>query len=339
MSKIGWIIAIAALAAVTFALDGGCRFGWDAGFCVLDRATIAPSIHDTGEFMLTEVVSLAVCLIGLVIAYIAYVDGDARGVRLAALFILLFAISLISENNLMRDDVRPQFVLVLLIWISIEFLIARSPAAIALLVLGVLVAALGQLGDHTTEVQFENFFGMSIADSPLAGIARTFGALEEPLEMAGWLLFVVGAVVGLDIRPIPHHRARFLGLMLVGGLAIVVGNTYLHVPDDHPHQALRKFGLFCSVAGVALASIALLLRHARQGALAQAYCALFIVAAYWIGAYAPTIYVHEHSKTISSWVWIFPVLTGYYALVRFRRSYGEPDTHHAYRSTESRLDW
>lgn len=299
MTKTEWIIAIALLSAVTFILAAGCAMGWDIGLCLDSQATIAPFLDQPGEFMLTEVVSLVACLIGLLIAYSAYIDGDARGVRVAGLFILLFAIALISENNLMRDDIRPQFILVLLIWISIELLIARSPAAIGLLVLGVFVAALGQLGDHTTEVQFENFFGKPLSNSGIAGIARTFGPLEEAFELAGWLLFVVAAVVGLDVRPIARRRGRFVLLALAAVIAIALGNTFLHAPDDHAHQAhqahqaLRKFGLFCSVAGVACIGAALLGRHAARGPLARSYCVLFIVAAYWIAAYAPSIYVHK----------------------------------------------
>jgi hypothetical protein len=321
MTKTSWIIAIAALAAVTFALAAGCRLGWDAGFCVESRATIAPFIHSAGEFMLTEVMSLVACLLGLLIAYSAYIDGDARGVRLAALFIVFFTIAFVGENNLMRDDIRPQMLIVLLVWLTVEMLIARSPGAIALLVLGVLVPALGQLGDHTTQIQFENLFHKPIADSVLAPWARAFGDLEEPLELAGWFLFVTAAAVGLDLRSITNRRVRFMALALVGIAAIAVGNTFLHVRDNDTFEALRKFGLFCSVAGVALVGAAMLLRHRSRGPLALAYCAMMIVVAYWIAVYAPAVYRHEHSKTISSWLWIFPVFTGYYALVSFRRAY------------------
>lgn len=325
MTKTGWIIAIAALAAVTFTLAGGCRLGWDAGFCVEGRATIAPFIDSAGEFMLTEVMSLVACLLGLLIAYSAYIDGDSRGVRIAALFAVFFVIAFVGENNLMRDDIRPQILIVLLVWLTVELLIARSPGAIALLVLGVLVPAQGQLGDHTTQIQFENLFHRPIADSVLAPWARAFGDLEEPLELAGWFLFVTAAAVGLDLRPIPHRRARFLALALVGVAAIAIGNTFLHLRDDETFEALRKFGLFCSVAGVASIATAMLLRHRGRGALALAYCALLIVVAYWIAVYAPAVYRHEHSKTISSWLWIFPIFAGYYALVNFRRSYARPD--------------
>lgn len=326
MTKTGWIIAIATLAAVTFALAAGCRLGWDAGFCVESRATIAPFIHSAGEFMLTEVMSLVACLLGLLIAYSAYIDGDARGVRLAALFIVFFTIAFVGENNLMRDDIRPQMLIVLLAWLTIELIIARSPAAIVLLVLGVLVPALGQLGDHTTQIQFENLFHKPIADSALAPWAHIFGDLEEVLELAGWFLFVTAAAVGLDVRAMTNQRARFMALALVGVAAIAIGNSFLHLSDNDAFEGLRKIGLFCSVAGVAFVGAALLLRHRGRGPLARAYCVMAIVAAYWIAVYAPTIYVHEHSKTISSWLWIFPIFAGYYGLVKFRRSYVRHDS-------------
>lgn len=321
MTKTGWIIAIAALAAATFALAGGCRLGWDAGFCVQDRATIAPFIDSAGEFMLTEVMSLVVCLLGLLIAYSAYTDGDPRRVRPAALFAVFFVIAFVGENNLMRDDIRPQILIVLLAWLTIELLIARAPGAIALLFLGVLVPALGQLGDHTTQIQFENLFDRPIADSALAPWARAFGDLEEALELGGWFLFVTAAAVGLDPRAMTRQRAGFMALTLAGAVAIAIGNSFLHLSDNDTFEGLRKIGLFCSVAGVASIGVAMLLRHRGAGSLARAYCALVILATYWIGVYAPTVYAHEHSKTISSWLWIFPIFAGYYALVSFRRSY------------------
>lgn len=322
MSKTGWIIAIAAVAAVTFTLATGCRIGWDAGFCADNRASIAPFIGGGSEFMLTEVMSLIGCMIGLIVAYQSYIDGNAPRVRLAALFLVFFTIALIGENNLVRDDVRPQMLIVLLVWISVEMLIARSPLALALLLLGVLVPALGQLGDNTTQIQFEGVFGIPLSQSVLAPWVNAIGVLEEMLELGGWLLFVVAAAVSLDVRPIARDRYRFMTLATAAIIAIAIGNSGLHLSDDNlAFESLRKIGLFCSVAGVACAGAALLLRHAKRGALAQAYCALFIVAAYWIAVYAPTHHMHQHSKTISSWVWIFPIFAGYYALVRFRRGY------------------
>ena len=333
MTKTGWIIAIAALAAVTFALSTSCRIGWELAYCADSRATIAPFIGGTGEFMLTEVASLAACLIGLLVAYNAYVDGAPNTVRLAALFAIFFVISLLGENNLMRDDIRPQFLIVLLIWLSVELVIARAPGAIFMLVLGVAIPALGQLGDHTTHIQFENLFGTPISDTPLASWAQTFGLLEEPLEFAGWLFFILGAVLGLDLRPIADNRARSMVLAVAAIMAIAVGNTFLSLSDNDTFEGFRKIGLFTSVAGVASMGAALLLRHGRQAGLARAYCVMFILAAYWIAVYAPAVYTHEHSKTMSSWLWIFPVFAGFYALVSFRRAYAR-DANRAQRAVQ-----
>lgn len=320
MTKAVWIIAIAAIAAVTFALAGGCHLGWGAGFCIDEVATIAPFIG-TGEFMLTEVVSLVACLLGLLIAYHGYIDDDPHQVRLASLFILFFVISAVSENNLMRDDIRPQFLVILLAWITVELILARSFAAVGLLALGVAVPMIGQLGDHTTHIQFENLFGHQISESVLAPWADTFGALEEPFELAGWLLFATAAAVALNANPRVEGRARFMALAVISIAAITIGNSFLHLRDNNAFESFRKLGFFCSVAGVACAGTALLLRHGRRDMLARAYCLLFIVAAYWIAVYAPAVYRHEHSKTMSSWIWIFPVFAGYYALVSCRRSY------------------
>jgi hypothetical protein len=101
---------------------------------------------------------------------------------------------------------------------------------------------------------------------------------------------------------------------------IAVGNSLLHLGDNDTFEDFRKLGLFCSVAGVACLGTALLWRHGGGGMLPRAYCTLAIVAAYWIGVYAPAVYTHEHSKTISSWLWIFPVFSAYYVLVSFRRA-------------------
>ena len=322
MTKTGWIIAIVGLAAATFALATGCSLGLDAGFCADGRATIAPFIVEgSGEFKLTEVVSLIVCLLGVLVAYNAYIDGRPHTVRLAALFTIFFTIALLSENNLMRDDIRPQFLLVLLIWLSVELVIARAFGAILVLVIGIIAPALGQLGDHTTLIEFENLFDTPVSDTKLAAWANTFGALEEPLELAGWLLFVSSAALALDVRPIARDRYRLTLLAVVAMGAIAVGNSMLHLSDNDTYEAYRKIGLFTSVAGVACIGAALLLRHGKQGSLPRAYCAMCIIIAYWVAVYAPSIYTHEHSQTMSSWLWIFPVFYGHYLLVTFRRAY------------------
>tara|TARA_Y100001968_G_scaffold30605_1_gene23612 strand:- start:969 stop:1967 length:999 start_codon:yes stop_codon:yes gene_type:complete len=320
MTKSGWIITIAAIAAATFALTGACSFGWNIGLCIDRTATIAPFIG-TGEFMLTEVVSLVACLLGVLIAYHGYTATDGAQVRLSSLFIVFFVISMISENNMMRDDIRPQFLIILLVWITVELVLARSFAPILLLLLGVAVPMVGQLGDHTTHVQFENLFGQDISQSVLAPWVDSFGALEEPFELAGWLLFATAAAVALKTHILTEGRARFMTLAVLAILAIAVGNSFLHLRDNNEFESFRKLGLFCSVAGVACAGAAVLLQHGRRHVLARAYCLLFIVVAYWIAVYGPAVYRHEHSKTMSSWIWIFPVFAGYYTLVSCRRSY------------------
>ncbi|MBS61974.1 hypothetical protein [Salinisphaera sp.] len=286
-----------------------------------ERATIAPFIGGSGELMLSEVVSLVANLVGLLIAYQGYINRDGRQVRVASLFILFFTIGLISESNLMRDDIRPQFLLILLIWISIELILERSLAAIGLIALGIFLPAIGQLGDHTTHIQFENMFGKPLSESVLAPWVDRFGALEEPFELAGWLLFAAAAAAALKTHILAEGRARFMALAVLAIAAIAIGNSFLHLRDDNEFESFRKLGFFCSVAGVASAGAAVLLQHGRRDMLARAYCLLFVVVAYWIAVYAPAVYRHEHSKTMSSWIWIFPVFAGYYTLVSCRRSY------------------
>ena len=333
MSKACWIIAIVMLGAATLAVASGCRSGWEILFCLEGRATLGPFVAGTGELMLTEVMSLVACLMGLVAAYNAYIEGRACKVRLSALFILFFVISLISENNLMRDDIRPQFLLVLLAWLSAELLVARALGAVFLILLGIAVPALGQLGDHTTQIQLENLFDISVSDPILAPWAARFGVWEEPFEFIGWLCFLTSAVIALDMQPSRRYRMTFAVLTIIAIPAIALGNSLLHLRDDDVYEGFRKIGLFTSVAGVASMGAALLLRHGRQAGLARAYCVMFILAAYWIAVYAPAVYTHEHSKTMSSWLWIFPVFAGFYALVSFRRAYAR-DANRAQRAVQ-----
>ena len=133
---------------------------------------------DGGEFLLSEVVSLVLCLLGVTVALLTYIDGDRRLSRVAIVFSMLFLIAFVGENNAIRDDLRPQFLIILLVWLGIELLLRRAYAPIVLLLAGCFVAFIGSLGDHTTAIQFQNVFEQELDESVLAPVTRVVGNAE-----------------------------------------------------------------------------------------------------------------------------------------------------------------
>ena len=316
VSRIGLAAGAIALTVVALVVHAGCVAGAGLSACVAGGATIYPPV-DGGEFLLSEVMSLVLCLLGVTVALLTYIDGDRRLSRVAIVFSMLFLIAFVGENNAIRDDLRPQFLIILLVWLGIELLLRRAYAPIVLLLAGCFVAFIGSLGDHTTAIQFQNVFEQELDESVLAPVARVVGNAEEPLELLGWSLFVLAAISVCDVRRPAQRPTLSVVLALAAIVVLSVGATFLHLRDNELYEAERKFGLFCAAAGWGLAVAAAFLAYARRGATAYAYAGVFAVAVYWICVFTPAVYTHEHSKTISSWTWIFPLLS-LHAFLLFR---------------------
>ncbi len=309
--------AIALGVGIVIALGLGCGSGWGWAACVDRGLTIYPPIGG-GEFLLSEVASLVVVLGGIFFSLIAYANGEQRRVRVSVVFLMLFIATYIGENNMMRDDLRSQFLMVLLIWVGVELLLRRRYLPIVLLGLGCGVAFIGSLGDNTMQIQFEGVFGMTIAESALAPLQRIFGAHEESLEVIGWGFFLAAAVRALDIRFIQTQSAVFFVLIAGAVLAITIGNTFLQAADNDTFEGARKFGLFCSLAGVAFVCASVFVSY--PVGYPRIHCATLTLAAYMLFVFSPTTHAHQHSATISSWTWIVPLLALHYYLVTRRRS-------------------
>ncbi len=315
--KLGLYAAIVLVVGVAIALGLGCESGWGWAACVDSGLTIYPPIGG-GEFLLSEVASLVVVLGGIFVSLIAYANGEQRRVRVSVVFLMLFIATYIGENNMMRDDLRSQFLMVLLIWVGVELLLRRLYMPIVLLGLGCAVAFIGSLGDHTMHIQFEGVFGITIAESGLAPLQQIFGAHEEALEIIGWGFFLAAAVRALDIRFIRTQSTIFFILIAGAVLAITIGNTFLQAPDNDTFEGARKFGLFCSLASVAFVCASVFISY--PVGYPRIHCATLTLAAYMLFVFSPTTHAHQHSATISSWTWIVPLLALHYYLVTRRRS-------------------
>lgn len=316
VNRTGLAVGVIGLTLIAIAIHAGCVAGAGLSACVAGGATIYPPAGG-GEFLLSEVMSLVLCLLGVTISVLTYIDGDRRLSRVAILFSMLFLFAFVGENNAVRDDLRPQFLIILLVWLGIELLLRRAFVTIMLLFAGCVVAFFGSLGDHTTAIQFQNVFEQELEASILAPVARVVGSAEEPLELLGWGLFLLAAISICDVRRPAYRPTLFVVLALAATVVLAVGATFLHLRDNELYEAERKFGLFCAAAGWGLAVAAAFIAYARRGAAAYAYAGVFAVAVYWICVFTPAVYTHEHSKTISSWTWIFPLLS-LHAFLLFR---------------------
>jgi|GEM_PF-3064815 len=304
--------------AIAIALTLGCQSGWTWGRCLDTGVTIYPPANG-GEFLLPEVLSLALCISGIAIALLAYINGDPERLRISVVFLMVFITAVVGENNLMRDDIRAQFLLVLLIWLGIELLLRRDYLPIVLLGLGCVVVFAGSLGDHTMHIQFRNVFGIAISDSVLAPVQALLDNQEETTELVGWLLFLFAGFAALDFHINRYHPIRFVLLICATLILLTVGNTFLHLRNNEALESARKFGFFCSLAGVILTLASAYADQARASIAARSHYATLTLAAYLLFVFAPAVYTHEHSKTVSSWTWLVPLLAMHYFLITQRR--------------------
>ncbi|MES1926317.1 hypothetical protein T31B1_13384 [Salinisphaera sp. T31B1] len=309
--------------AINLGLDQACRAGWGAARCLQPGFTLFPPYGD-GELLLCEVVSLVLCLSGILVSLMSYLHGRHTHVRVSVVFLLLFVVAFLGENNLMRDDLRPQFLMVLLVWLGIELLLRRAFWAIGLLLAGCAAGFAGTIGDASAQAALENLLQRDIGATVVGTIATTFGRAEEFLELSGWLLFFLAALAALDLRWPSVRTSSFVAMAVAAIMALAVGDSFLHIRDNEQFEAARKFGFFCAVAGVAIASAAAFRHYAHGEPINRAYCALFCLALYWIGLFTPATYTHEHSKTISSWTWILPLLATHYFMVTARNRHMSP---------------
>lgn len=326
VNRFALFFSIAAIVAVAIGLHAGCTNGWAWSMCVPSGLSLFPPAGG-GELILMEALSLAICLIGIVYSFLAYADPQQPGRRVSIVFLLLFLTTYIGEANLFRDDVRAQVLAVLLVWVSIELLLARRILPIVLLFSGCMIAFAGSLGDHTMHIQFEHATGQSISASALAPVQRLLGDQEEVTELLGWTFFLFAALRALPMRLSPRHTRLCLLLIATAIIAISFGDTYLTLRQTHEFEAARKTGLFVAFAGVMIATAAFYLGfdrsdRARQS-LARAHCAMLAVALYTTFVLAPVMYTHEHNKTTSYATWVLPLLALYFYLLRLRQRSNE----------------
>lgn len=302
-------------------LDLECQQGWSFPACTLDGLSIFPPAG-AGEFLLSEASSLTVLMIAIFVALLAYTDRSQPYKRAASVFLVLFAVAYLGENNLFRDDVRAPLLALILIWVSIELLCMKRILPIIILFLGTLIAFLGSLGDHTMYIQFEHATGEKISQSPLAGAQTVFAPLEELTELWGWSLYALAALWVFPVRVSVSNRRWFVALAILALLAITVGDTFLSLGQTHKFVAARKAGLFTAFTGVMAATAAFHLcmtaETDKQKMLARSHTALFGAAIWLVTVLAPTIYTHEHNKTVSYATWVLPLLALYGYLLSLR---------------------
>ncbi len=321
-------MAVLGLLGLNLVLDLGCHAGWASSACTDIGFTTYPA-YGAGETLLSEVISVFLCLFGIFLALASYLHGRAQMTRISVVFLMLFIVAFVGENNLMRDDLRPQFLVVILVWLGIELLLRRSFLPIILLLIGCIVGFIGTVADHSTHAVYQNFAQQEVSDSFFAPLVPLFGKAEEFLEMGGWIFFALAAIAALDIRMPRIHPTRFLALGMVAVVLLAFGVSFLHIRDNDAFETARKLAFFTTVAGIALGSATAFRTYGSQSFVARAYCGLFALALYWLCLFTPAVYTHEHSKTISSWTWIIPLLSMHWFMVtsaRIQQQKPVPDT-------------
>lgn len=320
------------IAAWVVGLDFACRQGWGFAGCTPWGLSIYPPTGG-GETVLSEAVSLTVLMIGAIVALAAGFDRhQPRHKRVALVFFVLFAMVYLGENNLFRDDVRTPILALILVWVSIELLLLKRILPILILFLATMLAFLGSLGDHTMYIQFQHATGEKISHSPLAGAQTVFGPLEEITEFLAWTLYVLAALMVLQVRLAVSQRVWFGLCVVFALLAITVGDTLLQL-RAHEYDTVRKAAFFTAFSGVIAATVGFYLCSPRatesQKMLARAHAALFAVSLWSVTVLAPTIITHEHNKTVSEATWVLPLLALYFYLHHTSRKYRALDKTYA----------
>lgn len=316
--KPGLALLVLGLFGLNLLLDLSCYAGWASSACTDIGFTTYPA-YGAGEMLLSEVISVFLCLFGIFLSLGSYLHGRTQLTRISIVFMMLFIVAFLGENNLMRDDLRPQFLVVILVWLGVELLLRRSFLPIVLLLIGCVVGFIGTVEDESTHAVYQNFAQQDIGDAFFASVIPLFGKAEEFLEMGGWIFFALAAVAALDVRMPTKQPTRFLGLGVTIVVVLAVGVSLLHIRDNDTFEAARKLAFFVTVAGVALSSVTAFRTYANQSPVARVYCGLFALALYWLCLFTPAVYTHEHSKTISSWTWIIPLLSMHWFMVTSAR--------------------
>lgn len=328
LNRLALLVTVFMLALIACAANISCMHGLIQTPCVDGAFSIYPPIGG-GEFTVSEALSLTILLMGVGLSLLAYQHERGASQRVAIVFLLLFIATYLGENNLFRDDVRAPTLAVLLFWLSVDLLLARRLMPVAWLAVGCGVAFAGSLGDHTMHIQFQDFASETIQQSPLAQIQTLIGPYEEITEVIGWMFFVMALINTFETRLTSNAPRLFLLATAAALVCATLGDTLLQLHQTHIFTGTRKIGLLFAFLATIAATYAFCLATPARIELprpaSDSHAAFFAVSVLAVLVLGPTMYTHEHNKTVSYVTWLVPMLGLYGYLMRQRGFLNRPN--------------
>ena len=230
------------------------KFYFILGFLVLILCFFPPGFIDTtlelkvsfeGERRLTEQLSKYYLFITILISTHTYTAQNKKnGIKLAICFLLLGLVMYLSESNMMHDDARPVFGLLILAYIFYLLAVSREWLVSFLLLLGCVLIAMGQITDIVLDNIAYDRAEFIKAFVPLSIRDYISTLNEEPFEVAGAASVCLSMIIySFDSLQKLFRNSRYtvLGFLIAAGM-IAIGNSFLHWGHS-PSDKLTLFHL------------------------------------------------------------------------------------------------
>lgn len=254
------------------------------------------------EYSPMEIAARWLALLAMALAVLAVRCGQ----RLAIALFLLGLVAFYGEGNLIKEQLRPWFLLLPLAWLGVELLLARRFGALVLAGLAALLLLAGSLFDQGTINLLDKQFGLAAEQWTADGWLAQLQGQEERLEYLGLsLLLLTGCAALAPAAYRPLGRWPLAVGMLVAAAAVATGASLLHYQYGEYAFAkdLRKPAIFLLWLGL-LAAAWLLSRLLSRPAVPIA------IHLFWLCLVVPVLYRGDHVKTEEIVMWV-SILAGY----------------------------